>query len=194
MNDTTPTLSSSEEFDSLLRSTRKDGIDDLIAWLHGTDFYEAPASTRFHGAYKKGLIYHSLAVYDCAVKIARVADEVKDFDFTDNELIIAALLHDICKANTYSVYKKNVKIDGVWIEEEAYKFDEKFCFGGHGSKSVYLAQNYIHLTPNEATAINCHMGFTDTNNLTGISNAYSNCHLAWVIHVADEMSTFICDL
>jgi len=187
-------LTSSEEFDSLLRSTRKPCIDDLINWLHTTDFYEAPASTRFHGAYPKGLIYHSLAVHDCAVKISKVVDDFIAPDYTQDELKIASLLHDICKANTYSVYQKNVKKDGEWVQEDAYKFDEQFCFGGHGSKSVYLAQNYIRLTNNEAAAINCHMGFTDYSNIQAISNAYSKTPLAWIVHVADEMATFICDL
>lgn len=185
---------SANEFDLLLLGTKRPGMEDLLEWLHSTDFYEAPASTKYHGACPKGLIYHSLGVYDCAEKITTMLSDVSYVTYTKDELIIASLLHDICKANCYTVYQKNVKKDGIWVQEDAYKFDEQFCFGGHGSKSVYLAQRYITLTMQEATAINCHMGFTDSNNLSAISNAYNKCHLAWVIHMADEMSTFICDL
>ena len=185
---------SANEFDAILLRTNRPGMSDLLEWLHSTDFYEAPASTKYHGAVPKGLIYHSLGVYDCAEKITNMLADVSYVNYTKDELAIASLLHDICKANCYTVYQKNVKKDGVWVQEDAYKFDEQFCFGGHGSKSVYLAQRYITLTMQEATAINCHMGFTDSNNLSAISNAYNKCHLAWVIHMADEMSTFICDL
>lgn len=185
---------SANEFDAILLRTNRPGMSDLLEWLHSTDFYEAPASTKYHGAVPKGLIYHSLGVHDCAEKITNMLADVSYINYTKDELAIASLLHDICKANCYTVYQKNVKKDGVWVQEDAYKFDEQLCFGGHGSKSVYLAQRYITLTTQEAIAINCHMGFTDSNNLSAISNAYQKCHLAWVLHVADEMSTFICDL
>lgn len=185
---------SANEFDAILLRTNRPGMSDLLEWLHSTDFYEAPASTKYHGAVPKGLIYHSLGVHDCAEKITKMLADVCYINYTKEELAIASLLHDICKANCYTVYQKNVKKDGVWVQEDAYKFDEQFCFGGHGSKSVYLAQHYITLTDQEAVAINCHMGLTDSNNLSAISNAYQRYHLAWVLHVADEMSTFICDL
>ena len=44
---------------------RRPGAASLLNWLLTTDFFEAPASTRFHGAYKGGLVDHSLNVYDC---------------------------------------------------------------------------------------------------------------------------------
>lgn len=190
---------SANEFDNLLRSTKRPGVDNLIDWLHSTDFYTAPASTRFHGCESKGLLYHSLAVYDCAVSVSLSIASIVDKPITEEELKISALLHDICKADVYEEYMKNVKRtndDGTyeWVQEPAYKFNEKFCYGGHGSKSVYLAQRYIELTPEEATAINCHMGFVNADNISAISSAYEKCPLAWVIHVADEMATFMCKL
>ena len=71
-------------------------------------------------------------------------------------------------------------------------FDEDFCYGGHGSKSVYLAQKYIPLTNEEAVAINCHMGFADRSpNDYSLGNAYEQYPLAWLLHVADESATYI---
>ena len=52
-----------EEFIELLKSTNRDGIDKLLAWIEKSDFYKAPASTRFHGSYEGGLLEHSLNVY-----------------------------------------------------------------------------------------------------------------------------------
>ena len=182
-------------FDSLLLSTKRPGISNLISWLHTTDFYTAPASTKFHGCEERGVLYHSLTVYDCAKDIegSLISANIK---IPYDSIVIAALLHDICKANCYETYLKNVKVtneDGTfqWVQETAYKFDETFHYGGHGSKSVYLAQKYIDLTNAEAVAINCHMGFADVKNPSPISDAYSAYPLAWLIHVADEMSTFI---
>ena len=182
-----------ETFDNILLSTKRPNIESLIDWLHDTDFYTAPASTRFHGVCERGLIMHSLTVFDCAI----VMNKFMGFGIPNDSITISALLHDICKANTYTIDYKNVKrIDTEtgnweWIKEPYYKFDEKFPYGGHGSKSVYLASKYIDLRPEEAVAINCHMGFSDTQNTSAISKAYETYKLAWLIHVADEAATFI---
>lgn len=76
-----------------------------------------------------------------------------------------------------------------------YTIEEQFLFGGHGSKSVFLTERHMHLTDEEAMAINCHMGFTggDDRMTRTISEVYRTCPLAWVIHVADEAATFLLD-
>ena len=186
---------SAEGFDNLLLSTGRKGISNLISWLHTTDFYTAPASTKYHGCEERGLIYHSLTVYDCAKDLEGSLINA-DIKIPCDNIVIAALLHDICKANCYEPYLKNVKVtneDGtfLWTQETAYKFNEVFHYGGHGSKSVYLASKYINLTDAEAVAINCHMGFSNEKNISSIAEAFTAYPLAWLIHVADEMSTFI---
>ena len=95
----------------------------------------------------------------------------------------------------YKKDKKNQKIDGVWQEVPYYVVDEKFHFGGHGSKSVFLIQQFMKLTTEEAAAINCHMGFSDGSPsvIRDVGNAYSQFPLAWITHVADEAATFLLD-
>ena len=44
-----------EKFLELLRTVKRDGIEDLINFLEKSDFFKAPASTRFHGNYEGGL-------------------------------------------------------------------------------------------------------------------------------------------
>lgn len=186
---------SKESFDELLISTKREGIEDLIKWLHETDFYHAPASTKFHGSCERGLIIHSLSVLDCAIAL----NKALGLGVNHDSVIICALLHDICKADCYEVSTRNKKITDPetgayeWVQEPFYIFHEQFPFGGHGSKSVYLAQRYIKLTHEEAVAINCHMGLTDPTNNRAISEAYKQYSLAWLIHAADELSTFIYD-
>lgn len=183
---------SMDSFDSLLKYTQRIGINALIDWLHTTDFYTAPASTKYHGACERGLIIHSLSVYDCAIMLNKSLELGLSYD----SIRICALLHDICKVNCYKKDKRNVKHTDPetgaykWEEEEYYKFEEDYPFGGHGSKSVFYIQKFILLSNDEAAAINCHMGAWDKPNYN-IGAVYEQNKLAWLIHVADEMSTFI---
>lgn len=180
-------MENKQRFISLLRSTARQGIDDLLEWLEQSDFYTAPASSRFHGAHQGGLLEHSLNVYDEFTRLLKAYPEVKA---PLESVIISALLHDLCKVNFYTTEKRNRKNEaGQWESYDAYTINEKFCFGGHGGKSVFLAQNFIMLTHIEAVAINCHMGFSDGNKDVG--RAYEQFPFAWLLHVADESATYM---
>ena len=182
-------MDNKERFISLLTSTNREGVNDLLKWLETTDFYEAPASTRFHGSYKGGLLQHSLNVYD---ELKRVMSTYSEIDTVSEEsIIIAALLHDLCKANLYTVEKRNRKVDGKWETYDSYITNEKFCFGGHGSKSVFLAQHFIKLSPEEAVAINAHMGSWEEGAARYVGSAYEQCPFAWAVHIADEAATYL---
>lgn len=184
------TIAQKERFISLCREKiHRDGIERLLEWLSRSDFFTAPASTHFHGAYEGGLCEHSIDVYECALKTV----EGFGLEFNEESLLIAALFHDLCKVNFYKKEMRNRKIDGKWQEVPSYAVDEKYAFGGHGSKSVFLVQQFMQLKTEEASAINCHMGFSDVNPTATneISRAYAAFPLAWVIHVADEAATYL---
>lgn len=174
-------------FVSLCKSANREGMDELLDWLEKNGFYDCPASSRFHGAYKGGLLEHSLNVYN---ELLRLVDAYPEFEFAPDSLIVVALFHDLCKVNMYTTEKRNRKNEaGQWESYDAYVINEKFCFGGHGSKSVYLTQHFISLSPEEATAINCHMSCWDGNKDVG--RAFEQFPLAWLLHVADESATYI---
>lgn len=176
-----------ERFLDLCSKVKRDGMSDLLQWLESGDFFYAPASTRFHGAYAGGLVEHSLNVYD---ELRRLLSVYPEIEMSEETVIIASLFHDICKANAYTQEKRNRKnADGKWESYDAYTWDEKFCYGGHGSKSVFILQKYIQLTTDEAVAINCHMGAWDGN--TSVGSAYEQRPFAWAVHVADEAATYI---
>lgn len=165
----------------------RDGINELLEYLERSDFFIAPASTKFHGAYAGGLCEHSLNVYD---ELVRLVDVYHPKNLNSESVAIVALFHDLCKVNLYGSEKRNRKNDaGQWESYDCYTRAEKFCFGGHGSKSVFIAQNYIKLTAEEAVAINCHMSCWDGNKDVG--KAFEQFPLAWLVHVADEAATFI---
>ena len=181
-----------QEFLTICRTEiHREGLEDLLEWLCKADFFTAPASTRYHGGYAGGLCQHSIDVYQYAQQLSFLMPSAP----SEESLAVAALFHDVCKVNLYKVDKRNQKIDGVWREVPVYVIEEKFHFGGHGSKSVFLVQQFMKLTTEEAAAINCHMGFSDGSATTvrDVSSAYQQFPLAWLTHVADEAATFLLD-
>ena len=162
------------------------GLDDLLAWLESSDFYSAPASTRFHDSHEGGLCEHSINVYYHLLHL----NKAYGMNFDLESLAIVALFHDLCKVNCYTVSMKNVKDDetGSWRKEPFYKWDEKNKYGGHGSKSVYIVQYYMKLYFVDAAAINCHMG-VENNNGNIIMDTYRDNALAFLLHMADMAST-----
>lgn len=165
------------------------GADKLFAWLERTDFFDAPASTRFHGDYEGGLCEHSIHVWEELIRLLKAYPEVR---VTAESAAIVSLLHDLCKIGCYKIELRNKKENGVWRSVPTYVFQEDFCYGGHGSKSVYLAQKYIELTDQEAVAINCHMASWDRSPSDySVGGAFEKYPLAWLLHVADESATYI---
>jgi hypothetical protein len=176
-------------FLELFSKIQREGTADLLAWLENSDFYTAPASTKYHGAYEGGLLEHSLNVYAELQKLKTVYPEI---DCSEESLIIVSLFHDLCKVNSYVVEKRFRKDDaGKWEQYDAYVSNEKLHYGGHGSKSVFILQNFIKLTVEEAVAINCHMGSWEDVNNNALAAAYEQCPMAWLLHVADEAATFV---
>ena len=177
-----------QEFEVRLLSVERKGVYDLWEWLQGTDFLRAPASTRWHGAHEGGLVEHSLAVHDQLVEIDRHFEQ----GLPEASMALCALLHDVCKADCYVQDFRNVKDErGQWHRVPCYRFEEKFPFGGHGSKSLYLVQHFVALEPEEAAAINCHMGMYDSSSYSQPGPVYGTNALAWLLHVADEAATYI---
>ena len=178
-----------EEFIELLKSTKREGIDEIINFLEKTDFFKAPASTRFHGNYEGGLLEHSMKVYE--ILKYKVKNSVIDINVGDDTLIIVALLHDICKANYYKVDFRNAKNErGEWEKVPYYTVDDTIPYG-HGEKSVMMITEYMKLTSEEKYCIRWHMGFTEPKELYGtISLAYKKYPLALLMHEADLEATY----
>lgn len=165
----------------------REGFADLRNWLLQSDFFTAPASTRYHGCYEGGLCTHSVSVWKNVVKLLKAYSEIKTYGET---VAIISLLHDVCKINLYKTDYKNVKNEsGAWEKVPYYVHDEKLSYGNHGAKSVYLINKHIILTDEEAVSIQCHMGNEDGKYST--ADSYRQFPLAWILHVADEAATYI---
>lgn len=179
-------MSDKERFIEICKSIKREGIEDLMDWLEKGDFYTAPASARYHGSFDGGLLKHSLSVYD---HMKRVLNTYPEIECSEESAAIVSLFHDFCKIGLYKKTKRNRKTDdGKWEQYDGYEYDEKFKFGSHGGKSVFLIHHFIELTPEEGAAINCHMGAFDNDK---VGATYEQFRLAWALHVADEASTYI---
>ena len=176
---------------------KREGADKLLAFLdsEGSDFFTAPASTRYHGNFEGGLLRHSLNVYECLKDILdrpRVK-ELYGISYSEESIAIAALLHDLCKVNFYKESTRNVKENGVWVAKPCYTIDDQLPYG-HGEKSVYIASGYMRLTRDEAFAIRYHMGFSGDYDKRDVGNAFAKFPLAVALNFADtEAAYFIED-
>jgi len=182
-----------EQFIELLKSSKREGIDNLINFLEKTDFFEAPASTRFHGDYKGGLLEHSMKVYEIFKE--KVKNASIEINVPEDTIIITALLHDICKANFYKVDYRNAKNElGVWEKVPYYTVDDQIPYG-HGEKSVMMITEYIKLTPEEKYAIRWHMGFTEPKEVYNtLGQAFKKYPVALMLHEADLEATYLFDI
>ena len=169
---------------------RREGADRLLEWLQTTDFFTAPASTRYHCACAGGLVQHRVNVYEVMME--------KHFDpETDSaeSFALCALLHDVCKAQFYKISTRNVKNEktGQWEKVPYYTIEDAFPYG-HGEKSVFLIERFVRLKPAEATAIRWHMGGFDDAARGGnfsISVAYDKYPIAVKLHLADLEATYL---
>lgn len=202
-----------QRFINILNYTFRPGIQSLLDWLENdTDFFNAPASTKYHDAFDGGLLHHSLRVYDFMLSLDNNLQTGLDRD----SIVIVSLFHDVCKANCYIKDWRNVKtylpdktvqylgedIKGyksdsrgyfTWESVPCYKMKEQQVYGGHGAKSVYLIHRLMQLSFDEAAAIHNHMGAYEDTQYGKSSSVYERNKLAFLLHLADELATFMPD-
>lgn len=188
-----------------------DGITELLNWLDTTtDFFTAPASTRFHGSHQGGLVQHSINVL---IELSNICFGNTVLKYLHDEtkvesMVKVALFHDVCKVNCYKDSYRNVKhyIDYptedyeewqikhddlgyyVWKSEKIYIFEDDYPLG-HGEKSLYLLNQFIPVTKNEAIAIRYHMGAFRTEDVKVLSQVFEKYPLALALHMADMIAT-----
>ncbi|MDE6838585.1 MAG: hydrolase [Acutalibacter sp.] len=189
-----------QRFETELKKVNRPGMDKLLAYIRKSDFYSAPASTRYHLSCEGGLLQHSLNVLDALRGLLMVYDD-KIWEYLvaekvvctipDESIIIMALLHDLCKTHYYKTSTRNVKNEqtGKWEKAPFYTVDDKMPLG-HGAKSAMLAMQFIKLTNTEMYAIWHHMGFTEQGGDFGTVSRAMGLHPAVLaLHTADMMAS-----
>ena len=190
-------MSEKEEFIEIYKSKiKREGADKLLDFLENkSDFFTAPASTRFHNSFEGGLLRHSLNVYRCLTAYLERERVRNEYKLTASEETAAgvALLHDVCKVNCYKVSYRNAKNEetGQWEKVPYYTINDTLPYG-HGEKSVYMVSGFMRLSREEAMAIRWHMGFSGTEDKNLIGRALEKYPLAFALSVADmEASYFL---
>lgn len=173
---------------------KREGADKFLEYLTGSasDFFTAPASTRYHGAYVGGLAEHSVNVYHClkAYLERERVQEVYGMHYSDETIALVSLLHDVCKIGCYQTSTRNVKDEnGVWQKVPYFKFDDPLPYG-HGEKSVYIISGFMRLSREEAFAIRFHMGFSGNEDKNSVGKALEQFPLAFALSVADMEATY----
>lgn len=164
------------------------GVADFLNWLQQTDFFIAPASTKFHGASRGYLCQHSLNVYQAAMELTMNGNLLPKFEMTDSamaNLTLITLGHDVCKANFYVPNPKSYPGAPAYVVEDAFP-----C--GHGEKSVILLQRFIKLKQEEVLAIRWHMGGWDDavkSNALAYNNARAITPLVDILHISDMIAS-----
>ena len=187
-------MENKERFLSIYREhIHREGSGKLLEYLlsEHSDFFRAPASTRFHGAHTQGLLEHSLNVYDC-LKDYLSRPRVKEcyhMDYNEETIAIVALLHDICKINCYKESTRNQKVNGQWVQVPYYEYDDRLPYG-HGEKSVYIITGFMRLSREEAFAIRYHMGFSGSEEVRNVGAAFEMYPLAFALSTADMEATY----
>lgn len=197
-----------EEYKSLLLSTKRPGIENLISWLEQTDFKTAPSSQCYHSACPGGLLFHSLNVYKAATHIKNnmchmTVPAKKVIDIPEESIIIAALLHDLCKVNFYKATKKTWKDENEpntyaqWKKYMSYTIEDRGLKLGHGTKSLVTALQFIRMTEDEMLAINWHMGVADPGTFISpyekqsLMDSINSCALVEIIILSDHFASFM---
>jgi hypothetical protein len=193
-------------FEAELAKVQRPGMDKLLEYIQKSDFYKAPASTKYHLAAPGGLLQHSLNVLDALrgllswqsadaeegsgyweyVAAGKVVDTI-----SDDSVIMMALLHDICKTHFYGTSTRNVKNDttGRWEKVPFYTVNDMMPLG-HGPKSAMIIKQYTTLTSQELYAIWHHMGMNgnyENDNAVGKSIEMYPAVLA--LQTADMMAS-----
>lgn len=155
-----------EEFIRLLKSTEREGVEDVIEELESLGFFETPASCSQHLNEEGGLVQHSLNVCKVALMLREQMSQIEsglDKEVSEDKVIIASLLHDVCKSDIYfrTVKKRKTSI-GTWEDCEGYKISYKNFPMGHGEKSVIMLMGMgLAMYDDEMLAIRWHMGAWD---------------------------------
>jgi len=183
---------------NLLSIVNRKGMENLIYWLESSDFFTAPASTKYHNSYEGGLADHSLVVYEL------LKEKNKKYKIlNDDTVIVSALLHDICKVYHYTKEKKNVKKGtkinnwgrevANWVEKEVYVVDDLSPLG-HGEKSVIRIMDFMWLSDLEKALIRWHMGFSEPReNYRTLNAALDLYPTIALMHAADLEATYMVD-
>lgn len=154
-------------------------IDEVVECLDNTGYFDAPASTKYHGDYIGGLFDHSHVVTSSLLDLTEKLELKWERPISP---YIVGMFHDLCKCDDY-IYDP---------DEERFKHRDNLILNGHGEKSVIMAQKLLDLTDEEIACIRWHMGAYDNKeNWNILGSAIEKYPNVLYTHTADMIATRI---
>lgn len=179
---------------------RKDVIKSMIS--HMEEIYVmAPASGKswYHSAFAGGYVDHVNRVVEYAVKQMRLYKEMGgNIDFTEEELVFAALFHDLGKLGDGDQPNYIPQTD-KWRQDklsEMYTFNPDLDFMLIPDRSLFILQKFgIKVSQKEFLAIRLHDGVFDKANeayfFSNVESSRQKTSIVSVLHTADFLASKI---
>ena len=186
MEDLNICLENTQRLKLLLESvnTPEDLLLDILELLESTDFYIAPASTKYHGACPGGLFNHSMAVAELLIEWGKKGLICWGHDWSP---AVIGLLHDFTKVGKYTLIKIDYTVRPLECDYE-YNTDA-LTYGGHGSDSCIKLLQKIRLTEEETLCIRYHMGAYEKEDWNGFEKAIAQYETVLWTHHADMVAS-----
>lgn len=164
------------EYTELMKDLR---LDYMTKELTNMGFFQAPASTRYHGNYTGGLFDHSLAVTKSLLELTEKLGLTWE---KHRSPYIVGMFHDLCKCDAY-VFDASTG---------SYKYNPDLIIPGHAERSIILLQKHILLTDEEIACIRFHMGaFEGSEIWNQYGNAIEQYPNVLFTHTADMIASRI---
>jgi len=176
-----------------MESFGRPGFDKMLGFMNKKGFFDDPASRQYHLAFKGGLVLHSWNVYQI---LKRVAKKIPEQPISPDKIFLCGALHDLCKMCFYGKnwkWYKGEDTNNRWTKRDVWKVEDQYPLG-HGEKTLFIIQQFIKVSVEEACALRWHMGYFDPGahfffpSGAAINRAWEQYPLARVVHIADMMS------
>ena len=176
------------------------GNNKLMDYLE-ENFFSAPASTKYHGAYEGGLYDHSKQVF---LRLKELTENNNIEWRRDESPFIIGMFHDLCKCDQYkwvdddmvelSLGEYNLMVKGEIKPKGHYEYNTRTFLKGHGTKSVMLLSQFINLTEEEMLCIRYHMGAYETDDWDEWDRAIKKYPNVLWTHMADMLASKVDDV
>jgi hypothetical protein len=177
---------------------RKDQVKEMIKHMED-NYVMAPASGRawYHNAFAGGYVDHVNRVVQFAIKQKSTYEEMGGMiDFTDEQLVFAALFHDLGKMGDGDRPNYIPQTD-KWRQDklsEMYTYNPDLDFMLIPDRSLFILQKFgIKVDQKEFLGIRCHDGVFDKANesyfFSNMESSRQKTSIISILHTADFLAS-----
>ena len=177
---------------------RKDVVNSMLEQLSEI-YIMAPASSKtwYHNAFPGGYVDHVNRVVQYAIEQHKLYEKMGGtVDYTEEELVFAALFHDLGKIGDGEKPNYIPQTD-KWRQDklsEMYTYNSELDFMLIPDRSLYILQKFgIKVSQKEFLGIRCHDGVFDKANeayfFSNVESSRQKTSIISVLHTADFLAS-----